>query len=201
MRAAGWRGWKYGRFETLLRGFTRSRSGRRLGLGGRVSVAGSDRLPRCAPRSRDHRSRLGSRRWAQQYGAPRLRAPGCGLRGDPGALIPGTDLTMAPSSGCAYFSQRVRRRSTWVEGTVPRARRARRRPRLAAGTQRFGPGLRLRGRATRSRSDAGPTVFLAGREPLELKGRAYAACSAHGERTSPRDQQPRLEATIRRRSL
>jgi stage II sporulation protein D len=45
---------------------------------------------------------------------------------------------------------------------------------LPAGTQRFGPGLRLRvvGRAKLVKLQ-GPLVFLPGREPLQLKGRAY----------------------------
>jgi stage II sporulation protein D len=45
---------------------------------------------------------------------------------------------------------------------------------LPAGTQRFGPGLRLRvvGRAKLAKLQ-GPLVFLPGREPLQLKGRAY----------------------------
>jgi stage II sporulation protein D len=45
---------------------------------------------------------------------------------------------------------------------------------LPAGTQRFGPGLRLRvvGRAKLAKLQ-GPLVFLPGREPLRLKGRAY----------------------------
>jgi stage II sporulation protein D len=45
---------------------------------------------------------------------------------------------------------------------------------LPAGTQRFGPGLRLRevGQAKPVQLQ-GPLVFLPGREPLQLKGRAY----------------------------
>lgn len=45
---------------------------------------------------------------------------------------------------------------------------------LPAGTQRFGPGLRLRkvGQAKPTQLQ-GPLVFLPGSEPLELKGRAY----------------------------
>ena len=45
---------------------------------------------------------------------------------------------------------------------------------LPAGTQRFGPGLRLRkaGKA-KPQQLQGPLVFLPGAEPLRLKGRAY----------------------------
>jgi stage II sporulation protein D len=45
---------------------------------------------------------------------------------------------------------------------------------LPAGTQRFGPGLRLRevGHAKPTKLE-GPLVFLPGAEPLELKGRPY----------------------------
>jgi stage II sporulation protein D len=45
---------------------------------------------------------------------------------------------------------------------------------LPAGTQRFGPGLRLRevGHAKPTKLE-GPLVFLPGAEPLRLKGRAY----------------------------
>jgi stage II sporulation protein D len=45
---------------------------------------------------------------------------------------------------------------------------------LPIGTQRFGPGLRLRATGRpKAEQLPGPLVFLPGREPLELNGRAY----------------------------
>ena len=110
-----------------------------------------------------------------QYGALGFARQGAGFEEILAHYYQGTELTQAP----------VKRMRVLLEGSAKTLHVGSAAPfrvrdslgtvhRLPAGTQRFGPGLRLRkvGRAKPVKLE-GPLVFLPGDEPLALKGRAY----------------------------
>jgi stage II sporulation protein D len=110
-----------------------------------------------------------------QYGALGFARQGAGYEQILAHYYRGTELTQAP----------VKRMRVLLEGSAKTLDVGSAAPfrvrdaigdlhELPAGTQRFGPGLRLR-RAGQPKPAQlqGPLVFLPGSEPLELKGRPY----------------------------
>jgi stage II sporulation protein D len=110
-----------------------------------------------------------------QYGALGFARQGAGFEEILGHYYQGTELTQAPVKRIRVLLAAGAKSLDVGSGAAFRVRDALGGlHELDAGTQRFGPGLRLKETGKKKLTQLqGPLVFLAGAEPLTLKGRAY----------------------------